>query len=452
MKKNLSKVRIFGALISLAMAALLLAGVFFLVSKTELAVQPAQAAPSNSSGPAEKVIVVNVTGTINIIDTATDIVYGPYLSGTIGSQGGATLDIAVTPDGNTALISNFGDSAVYFVDISDPFNPSVIVSATLPMFAEDIAISADSRFALVTDGGFNSNIATLDMISHTIVFTTQLGTHYSNAVAIAPNGTVVVADYFLGEISALKLEDTGELTYMGTYSYTIGADGVVTPSMGLVTQPSGVSINPDQAAPEIPLGVSSVTTDTLMRPVNIAIAPDGQTVLVCNVAPYWSNDTSALFHMGVYRITDSGVLSFSNVVTGLSRAVQSVAFSPDGRQAYLSGNGIVNTNYPYDNFNRLMVLDILGPGDVHLATNDAVDYPRQTTSQLFGVDTIALANGKLYLGYPTMSGADNILRIINVEDYSVFKLEMAGIPVGIGVIPLKHIYIPVVYKGFPSTQ
>jgi hypothetical protein len=93
-----------------------------------------------------------------------------------------------------------------------------------------------------------------------------------------------------------------------------------------------------------------------------------------------------------------------------------------------------------------MVLDILGPGDVLLKTNNAVDYPRQTASQLFGVDTIAMANGKLYLGYPTVSGADNILRVINVKDYSVFKLEMDGIPVGIGVIPLKHIYIPVIYK------
>jgi hypothetical protein len=446
MEKNLSKEHRFGALISLVMAAALLAGGFFLVTRAEQAVKSAQAAPADSPVLAEKVIVVNVTGTVNIIDTATDIVYGPYMSGTLGSPGGGTYDVAVTPDGNTALISNFGDSAVFFVDVSDPFNPTFIVSATLPMFAEDIAISADGRFALVTDGGLSTKIVTLDLISHTLVYTADLGTRYSNAVAVAPNGTVVVADYFLGEISALKLEDTGELTYMGSYSYTIGADGVVTPSVGLSAQPLDVPGRPDQAAPEIPLGVSAVYTSTLMHPVNIAIAPDGQTVLVCNVTPYWSNDTSALFHMGVYLITDPGVLSFSSVVTGLSRAVQSLAFSPDGHQAYLSGNGIVNTNNPYINHDQLMVLDIVGPGDVHLEANNVSDYPRQTASQLFGVDTITLANGKLYLGYPTIGGGDNILRIIKVDDFSVLKRDVSGIPSGVGVLPVKKIYIPAVYK------
>ena len=447
MEGNSLKVRRYGVLLSLSMAALLLAGVIFLASRAGEAVQTARAATADGPELAEKVIVVNITGTINIIDTATDIVYGPYLSGTLGSQEGGTLDIAITPDGNTALISNFGDSAVYFVDISNPFSPTFIVSTTLPLYAEDIAITANGRFALVTDGGLASSIATLDLISHTLVYTTELETRDAQAVAIAPNGTVVVADYLHSEISALKLEDNGVLTYMGSYSYTINADGVVTPTSSIVAQPLEILGNPDQTAPDFQSGVSAVPTTTLMWPVNIAIAPDGQTVLVCNAYPYWSNETSARFHLGVYQVTEPGMLTFSTVVTGLSRAVQSVAFSPDGHRAYLSGNGMVNDEeYPYDNFDRLLVLDIFGPGDVNLASNYAVDYPRITTGQFFGVDTITLANGKLYLGYPTSSGVDNILRVINVDDFSTFKLEMSGYPIGVGVIPVKKIYVPITYK------
>lgn len=446
MERKFINVRLLGVLLSLLMAALLLAGVLFLASRAGGAIQPAQAATTDNPPLADKVIVVNYSSTIDIIDTATDIVYGPYLSGTLGASGAGTLDVAVTPDGNTALISNFGQSAVYFVDVSNPFSPTFIISTTLPMLAEDIAITQDGRFALVTDGGLSSEIATLDLMSHTLVFTADLGIHDAQAVAVAPNGTVIVADYLNSEISALKLDDTGGLTYMGSYSYTINADGVVTPSEGLAAQPLDIQIAPDQSATEFQSGVSAVYTSTLMWPVNIAIAPDGQTVLVCNAWAYWSDETSALFHMGVYRITNPGELSFSKAVTGLSRAVQSVAFSHDGHHAYLAGNGMVNESDPSDNYNRLMILDILGPGDVELASNNAADYPRQTTGQFFGVDTITLADGKLYLGYPTSFLTDNILRVISLDDFSVTGLEMSGDPFGVDVIPLKKIFLPITHK------
>ncbi len=453
MNYNKSKVGRFGALIPLAMAALLLAGVIFMLHRSGDAVQLAQAAPAANPGLGENVIVVNVTGTINVIDTSTDIVYGPYLSGTLGSPGGSTLDVAVSPDGKTALISNFGDMAVFFVNIIDPFSPSVIISASLPIFAEDIDITADGKFALVTDGGFNQKIVTLDMTSHTVVTTTTLLNAYSNAVAVAPDGTVVVADFFKGNISSLKLEPSGELTYTGSYSYTINAQGMVTPTQSLSSNPLGVTGMPEQGMIENSAGVNEVITTTLMRPVNIAIAPDGQTVLVCNVAPYWSDATSALFHIGVYRITKPGILTFSGVVTGLSRAAQSVAFSPDGLHAYLSGNGIVDQSVPYDpykNLNQLGILDIYGPGNVHLAMNDAADYPRSSGSQLFGVDTIAMANGKLYLGFPTVSGANNILQIIRTNGVGSYSRAMSGFPTGVGTTPLNlmpnKIYIPIINR------
>lgn len=444
MEMSSLKARLIGMLLSLAMAVLLLAGVLYLASRAGEAVKTVQAAPVAPS-LADKVIVVNLTGTINIIDTATDIVYGPYLSGTLGSPGG-TFDVAVTPNGKTALISNFGLAAVYFVDVSDPFSPTFIVSTTLPLFAEDIAITANGRYALVTDGGLTPSINTLDLISHTLIYTADLGTHFANTVAVAPNGTVVVADYYLGDISSLKLEDTGELTYMDSYSYTINSDGVVTPSLGLPAQPIGVQDRTGGASVELPVGVSVVPTSTLISPVNIAIAPDGKTVLVCNHYPYWSDETSALFHIGVYQVTEPGVLTFSSAITGLSRAAQSVVFSPDGRYAYLSANGTVNETDPNDNFDRLLVLEILAPGEVQLVDNNAAELPRQTSGQLFGVDTITLANRKFYLGYPTSFADDNMVQVISLDDFSVSSLEMSGLPLGVSVIPVQRQYLPMLRK------
>jgi DNA-binding beta-propeller fold protein YncE len=421
------------------MAALFVAGFLLLLARAGFAAQAAPVATSDSPEIADKVIVVNVTGTINIIDTATDIVYGPYLSGTLGSPFGMTLDVAVTPDGNTALISNFGDSAVFLVDITDPFSPSVVMSMTMPMFAEDIAISPDGKFAVVTDGGFNQNLATIDLISRTVVYTANLGTIYMNAVAIAPNQTVVFADYFEGEVHTALLDPTGVVSYTGSYSYTIRPDGTVSdtypssaPSPGQIP---GLREN-TFVSPEGALATSSA----FLRPVNVAIAPDGQTVFICNVEPYTSTMDMARYHVGVYRISAPGELTFGGVITGLNWATQSVAFSADGNLAYLAGNRGEPLDAAYD---QLSVVEISAPGVARLLINGAADYPRRTSSQLFGVDTIAVANGRAYLGFPTISGSDSILRIIDLGDYSVRPRHTFGTPVGVGVIPVKKLFFPI---------
>ena len=113
------------------------------------------------SGPQEWVISINYSGTVNIIDPFTDIVYGPFLSGQLDSESGGLYDVAVSPKGGTALISNFGDHTVYFVSLSGPISPSVVASVTTPMAPSDIAIAPDGRFALVTGGSSSPYIAVI---------------------------------------------------------------------------------------------------------------------------------------------------------------------------------------------------------------------------------------------------------------------------------------------------
>jgi DNA-binding beta-propeller fold protein YncE len=425
-------------MIPVAAVIFFLAGLLFMAARTGSIAQASPASASESPELADKVIVVNVTGTINIIDTANDIIYGPFLSGTLGSPGGMALDVAVTPDGNTALISNFGDSAVFFVDITDPFSPSVVMSMTMPMFAEDIAISPDGNFALVTDGGFNTYVASIDMISRTLVYTADLQTRYSNAVAIAPNRTVVLADYFKGEVHSMLLDATGVLSYTGSYSYTVRPDGSVSETVTSLTPISSNLAESDRNTIESPAEALAYYASR-PSPVNVAVAPDGETVLICNVSPYTSTMDYAKYQVGVYHITAPGELTFSGVITGLNRATQSVAFSADGNLAYLAGNGGNTMDLTYD---QLSVVEILGPGNVHLVKTGAADYPRITGSQLFGVDTIVAANGKAYLGFPTISGGNNILRIVDLDDYGVRSLQTFGIPAGVAAIPVKRFFFP----------
>jgi len=422
-------------------------------------------APVDSLSLPEYIITVNNTGTLSVIDARTDIVYGPFLSGTLGTveSGGGIFDIVVTPDGNKALVSNFGDQKIIFVDFSNPISPSFITTVTMPMFAEDIAMSRDGRFALVTDGGFSPNVSTIDVFQMTLAYTGAFTNGMSaNAVAIGAYNTVVTADYFLGGIHALSMDANGQLTYTHAYTYTQNLDGTILSqtvpadamqAIAARPRPLNNSASPDTAqsigAVDGPLGDGDYH---LPRPVNIAISPDGQTVLVPDSTFYnsmLSNGdpalTQTLYSVGVYLITAPGELQLTGVITNLNRATQSIAFSPAGDKAYLSGNGglidPVTSSYPAA---QLSVLDILGPGQVRLAADGVVDYPRFQGGQLFGVDTIAVANGKAYLGHPTLSGITPYLRVINLSDYSVKRLS---IPMSVGVARMiKLRYLPIIYR------
>ena len=437
--------------LAIGMCVVLLAATSAMVSSVRAA----------NPGPHEWVIATGYTGTISIIDAAADIVYGPFLSGTLGSEWGGLFDVAVTPDGKTALISNFGDSAVFFVDVSDPLNPSVILSVTTPMFAEDIAISHDGQFALVADGGFSNVLAVIDLPSRTLAYTITLPSGlYANGVDIAPDGTVIVVDYFQNWVETLYPDASGYLTVTGAYSYVMTTSGHVF-SYGKmdISQLASAADRFPQAANEMnATGEERFEPNAVElrwpHPVNLVIAPDGQTILLCDVAPYTETKTVygewfAQYSLGVFRITSPGVITFTDVITGLPRATQSIVFSPDGTKAFLSENGGYAYDGRYMHYNHLTVLNIDGPGLVSVNRINAVEFPRLTGSQLFGVDTIAMSTGKLYVGYPTVSGAKNDLRVVNIADYSVKRLDMPGITTCVGVIPMKRVYLPIIVASSP---
>jgi DNA-binding beta-propeller fold protein YncE len=323
----------------------------------------------------------------------------------------------VTPDGRTALITNFGYQAVYFVDVTNPISPAVITSVTLPLQAEDIALTHDGRFAVVTDGGTDSPIVSVDVLSQTLAYTLSLPALNAQAVEIAPDGTVIVADFFNGALYSLLIDAAGALTVTGMYTYTLTPDG-------------------------------RLDGEIVPHPTNIGVAPDGQTVLVCDGYAY-NVPVNTRFEASVYRITAPGVLSFTSVITGLTRAPQSVAFSPTGDEAYLHGN---SGNAFLNDTDELAVLSIDGPGQVSLKTNGAADLVRMTDGQLYGVDTLATANGKAYAGYP-MSFIDwsvpNFIAIVDLSNGTTITRQVSDLPMGVAVIPAQTPEPPVFKLWLP---
>jgi uncharacterized repeat protein (TIGR01451 family) len=382
-----------------------------------------------SAGPDGNPPPFNVSN-FRIVDPTDNAVYGPFLDGQLGSVGGGRFDVAVTPDGRTALISNFGDSTVYLVNMTNPLSPSVITSVTIPFFAEDMDVSPDGRYALVTDGGFSTRVATIDIPSATLVYTAVLGIPQAQAVAIAPDNTVIVADYWNHAIHTLRLDENGAVTWANTYTYTYP-------------------------------GYAITDTGGLPQPVNIGIAPDGQTVIVCDAL------TSTV---GTYKIVAPGVLSFAGLVTGLHGTnyeffvkdpatgetahpgVQSIAFNAAGDKAYAVINNMMTagttiTNPEINSGDRLGVLNIAGPGQVSLEAGGVVTLPHYTGSQLFGVDTLVVAGDKVFVSYPSLSGAIDLetlqtsLAVVDLTDYSLTTtMVLSGevsVPAGVAALPLR---------------
>ena len=360
-----------------------------------------------------------------------------------------------------ALVTNFGDSIVNFVDVSNPLNPTFVSTVTLPMFAEDIEITKDGRFALVTDGGFSYHVSTIDIQKREVIFAGDFISDdvMSCAVAIGAYNTVVTADYFSGKVNAFLMDATGELTITHSYTYFQRFDGSILSQTLVAAAQQTSAIRPPSLAPG---GLYPDTADAaglagrvdpgyhMPRFVNVAIAPDGRTVLVTDVSYYNSNDyypdiTEQLYSVAVYQITGPGELALTGVITGMHRATQSIAFSLAGDKAYLAGNGGLDLHYP-GNFppNHLSLVNILGPGQAVLEADEVADYTRYSGSQYFGVDTIAVSNFKAYIGHPTTSGMTPYLLIVNLWDYGVKKM---AIPKANSVARIiKQVYIPLLYR------
>jgi len=432
-----------GSILGLALVAAATLLALFLV----VAAPGAASARADALSPREWVLVATQEGQLSVIDAEMDIVYGPFLSGTLGTAGGGLFDVAGTPDGDMALLSNFGDSIISFVDVSRPMSPSFISSTTVEIFAEDIAIDPHGQFALVTDGGFTYEIEVIDLISRTLAYTVSLPAYSAQAVEVAPDGTVIVVDYYNSVVQSLYPDASGQLTVTGVYTFVTTPEGDLHPVVPSPDRPPERAVPSSETRPladREPLELNQDGEPIYPRPVNIGLAPDNQTIIVGGVAAY-GTPTETLYALGVYQIIEPGSLTLTQVITGLPRAVQSVAFSDDGKHAYLNSNG--GDMSSFDNWNRLMVLDILAPGKVSVNSVDAADFPRLTTAQLFGVDTIAVANGKAYVSYPNTSGALPDLRVVDLSNYAVKKLALPGIPTGVDNNPVQRIYLPLVLRG-----
>jgi hypothetical protein len=175
---------------------------------------------------------------------------------------------------------------------------------------------------------------------------------------------------------------------------------------------------------------SELTLPTGFFPVNVAISPDGQTVLVANS---WHDDPPATdFTVSVFQITGPGAVApgVTPTVAGLPGGQQSIAFSPDSKKAY-----VVSMTPDPDQLSSLIVN---GPGNVSLGVSGAANLLSQAGGHVFGVDVLAVTPDGAYAlaGNPDddYGTPSNDVAFVNLSDWSVATLNTnSTYPMGLSV-------------------
>jgi DNA-binding beta-propeller fold protein YncE len=323
-------------------------------------------------------IVNQRTNSIQLIDSKSNTLSPRYFQGSLGHSG--LMDVAITSDGRTAIVSSFKNSRLYFFDISGGFNvaPGLIGWQYTHLFAEDLAITPDDKYVLVADGAGAKCISVIEIASHDYILHRYIPGD-AQAIAIAADGeTVIAADYNGGLIHTLLLDSEGMLTYQNTYRL-------------------------------LPFW-----------PCNIAISPDGKTVIVVfgfrSVA-------------GIFSIYAPGKLSYKGTIPLPANSGQSCIFSKDGSKAYYL------TSNPYGKGTMVHILDVTGPGEVSASGTSIQVMPTRGPGHLLGVDTMALdPTGKyLYVTNNSTTKPQPTVTVLNLKSNKKVKQLWTGASIPLGI-------------------
>ena len=310
------------------------------------------------------------------VDSATEI------TATAPAAAGVGVDVTVTTSAGTSATGP-ADKFSYEQDLVGGSWPLLVANGTgstvsditptgtitipVGLYPDSVAVTPDGQYALVTSNGNDSIsvIGGLDTGSPTVVDTIDTSALGSapQSVAVSPTGTYAAVAFFasnsVGIVTGLE---TGDPT-LGTSPITAG------------TGPVAVAISPDGSAiyiPDIytgkvtvvrnPTGLASVQTlDVGGVPNAVAFTPNGQTALVTN------GGANAVDVIDDAESPDPQIGTPIALPTGSQP--QGVTVIPDGQYAYVADSGTesVSTIAGPGSGSPTLSATVLGVGDLPLA-------------------------------------------------------------------------------------
>jgi len=206
----------------------------------------------------------------------------PLASMRVGS--GAVGDCMATPDMTLGFVTDF-QRRVWVIDLTaspprlaDGVNP---IRITNP--GEDLAISADGRYLVVSDGNQIVPLSVVDIEARTEVATYHTGSD-NDAVDVGPDGSVVVTSLNQGTVRRLVLADDGSLSDTGESMRIVQPNNVHLAPGGMV----GVAIGRQsgEVATFLTHGLEAVERRTIDGlGISAAFSPAGDRLYVRSTAP-----------------------------------------------------------------------------------------------------------------------------------------------------------------------
>src|SRR6185369_16200876 len=153
----------------------------------------------------------NSDHTVSVIDTATNTVI------TNIPIEGFPLEVAITPDGTRAYVTNSGVFDTGSVSVIDTATNTVIATILNVSFPFVVAFTPSGARAYVT--GFDNNVFVVDTVTNTVIATIPV--IFPRGVAVTPDGTrVYIAHDVLNIVSVI---DTATNTVITTIPVGEGA-------------------------------------------------------------------------------------------------------------------------------------------------------------------------------------------------------------------------------------
>lgn len=208
-----------------------------------------------------------------------------------------------------------------------------------------VATSPDGSHVYVTNSGSNS-VSVIDAATNSVVATVNVGTS-PYGVAISPDGKHV----YVANACGTSASCSGAL--QGTVSVIDAATNTVAATITVGQYPVGVAVSLDSGRVYVSnngsstVSVIDAATDTVIATVPIAACPDGLTVSPDGRRVFVATGSSptSLYFCGAGIGTLSTIDTATDTATvalnfSYNDAALTVALSPDGGVAYVTGNGI----------------------------------------------------------------------------------------------------------------
>ena len=276
------------------------------------------------------------TASVTVFDADTDTVLGTVSI----TPGRAIGDVLITPDQSRGFVTNF-NSEVFVIDLTT--SPPSLAGGTNPIpisnYGEDLSISPNGRFLVVSDGSVTQPVSVIDIAAQAEISTLSVRSD-TNSIDVCSDGSVLATSSHDSTVRRLTINGTGTLTDTGE---VLAAGGV---------------------------------------PNNVFCAPNGNTGIVITR----DADKIRSFTIPGLGLVQTRALSGSFGISGLVNSAGDRAFTRDN--AVFDGGFI-------DVFSYNSTTGVLGAVPV-------LSIPITVTPAYYGMDQMALTpeGNKLYVSQP----------------------------------------------------